>query len=133
MNNQELIKKYPWLQIRNVWSDEKTDSEFTWLDDLPYGWRKAFGLQMVEELDQILRKANYQNDYRLSQIKEKYGGLRWYDNGVPLKITPEYDEWLSKYEMLSEQTCIMCGKPGKLINSGWIMPLCKECEKRGEK
>lgn len=72
MNNIELIKKYPWLQIRNVWINEKLDSEFTWLDDLPEGWRKAFGLQMVEELDQILRKANYQDKYKIAQIKEKW-------------------------------------------------------------
>ena len=74
MNNQELIEKYPWLQIRNVWTNEKLDDGFTWLDDLPEGWRKAFGLQMVEELDQILRKANYQDEYKITQIKEKW---RW--------------------------------------------------------
>lgn len=72
MDNKELIKKYPWLQIRNVWTNEKLDDEFTWLDDLPEGWRKAFGLQMVEELDQILRKANYQDKYKIIQIKEKW-------------------------------------------------------------
>ena len=72
MNNIELIKKYPWLQLRNVRTNEKLDSEFTWLDDLPEGWRKAFGLQMVEELDQILRKANYQDKYKIAQIKEKW-------------------------------------------------------------
>ena len=72
MNNIELIKKYPWLQIRNIWTSEKLDSEFTWLDDLPEGWKKAFGLQMVEELDQILRKANYQDKYKITQIKEKW-------------------------------------------------------------
>lgn len=74
MDNKELIEKYPWLQIRNVWTNEKLDDEFTWLDDLPEGWRKAFGLQMVEELDQILRKANYQDKYKITQIKEKW---RW--------------------------------------------------------
>ena len=72
MTNKELIEKYPWLQIRNVWTNEKLDDEFTWLDDLPEGWRKAFGLQMVEELDQILRKANYQDKYKIAQIKEKW-------------------------------------------------------------
>ena len=74
MDNKELIEKYPWLQIRNVWTNEKLDDEFTWLDDLSKGWRKAFGLQMVEELDQILRKANYQDKYKITQIKEKW---RW--------------------------------------------------------
>ena len=36
-----------------------------------------------------------------------------------------------KYEKLSMQTCIMCGKPGKLTDNGWIMPLCKDCEEKG--
>lgn len=72
MDNKELIEKYPWLQLRNVWTNERLNSEFTWLDDLPEGWRKAFGLQMIEELDQILKKANYQEKYQVSQIKEKW-------------------------------------------------------------
>ena len=72
MNNKELIEKYPWLQYRNVWTDEKLENELTWLSDLPDGWSEAFGLQMVEELDQILRKANFQNDYKITQIKEKW-------------------------------------------------------------
>ena len=29
---------------------------------------------MIEELDQILRKANYQDKYKITQIKEKW---RW--------------------------------------------------------
>ena len=75
MNNKELIEKYPWLQIRNIWTGELLkleDYNFTWLDDLPNGWRKAFGLQMVKELDKILRKANFQNNYQIVQIKEKW-------------------------------------------------------------
>ena len=76
MNNIELIKKYPWLQLRNVWTNEIVDDELTWLDDLPEGWKKAFGLQMVEELDQILRKANYQDKYKIAQIKEKWRRIK---------------------------------------------------------
>ena len=74
IKNWLLIKKYPWLQPRNVWTNEKLDSEFTWLDDMPQGWRKAFGKKMIKELDKILRKANYQNEYQIVQIKEKW---RW--------------------------------------------------------
>ena len=40
---------------------------------------------------------------------------------------------MDKYEKLSEETCIMCGKPGKLTDNGWIMPLCKDCEEEGWK
>lgn len=133
MTNKELIEKYPWLQIRNVWTGELVepeDYEFTWLDDLPNGWRKAFGLQMVKELDKILRKANYQNEYRITQIKEKYGGLRWYDNGVPKTIFKKYCKWLAKYEKLSEHTCLVCGKPGEIdCTQYWLIPLCDKHRK----
>lgn len=74
MDNKELIEKYPYLQIIDVLTGKTMDSEFTWLDDLPKGWKKAFGLQMIEELDQILRKADYQDKYQITQIKEKW---RW--------------------------------------------------------
>ena len=87
MSNNELIKKYPWLQIRNVWTNEKLDSEFTWLDDLPEGWRKAFGLQMVEELDRILRKADYQNKYQITQIKEKWRRIKMVRQWSPRKYS----------------------------------------------
>lgn len=133
MDNKELIKKYPWLQIRNIWTGELLDSEyyeFTWLDDLPDGWRKVFGLQMVEELDQLLKKANYQDKYRISQIKEKYGELRWYDNGVPMEISKEYNKLLYKYEELSRHTCIVCGEPGEIdYKKYWMMPLCNKCKR----
>lgn len=59
--------------------------------------------------------------------------MHWYDNGVPEIIYEEYSQWMDKYEKLSEKTCIMCGKPGELTNSGWIMPLCEDCKKEGSK
>lgn len=37
---------------------------------------------MVKELDKILRKSNFQNDYKITQTKEKYESLRWYDWGA---------------------------------------------------
>lgn len=41
---------------------------------------------------------------------------------------------MDKYEKLSEETCIMCGKPGNLIDNGWIIiPLCKDCEEESWK
>lgn len=72
MNNIALIKKYPWLQLKNVWTNEIVDDELIWFDDLPEGWRKAFGLQMIEELDKILKKAKYSNKYQIAQVKEKW-------------------------------------------------------------
>ena len=74
IKNWLLVKRYPWLQLKNAWTGESLGYEFTWLDDMPQGWRKAFGKKMIKELDKILRKANYQNEYQIAQIKEKW---RW--------------------------------------------------------
>lgn len=132
-SNKELIKKYPFLLPRNVWSGkpvEDFDFHYTELDSLPFGWKKAFGLQMVDELNEILKKGDYVELYRITDIKEKFGSLRWYDFGVPNTIFDEYNEWLNKYEKLSMDTCIECGKPSEYETKGWINFLCRDCAKK---
>lgn len=133
LKNKKLLKKYPWLTPKNVWTDKlprNYDYTYTWLDDMPDGWKKAFGLMMVEEIDQELRKYNYQDKYKLCQIKEKYGSLRWYDNGH----VGEIGNIISKYEHISENVCLMCGKPDSpMLNGGWIYPVCFDCYKKGER
>lgn len=126
--NRELCEKYPWLIPTNRWTGEVVedyDYDYTELDSMPDGWRIAFGDQMVEELNQELVKGGFVNDYRITQIKEKYGGLRWYDNGN----TKEGYNIINKYESLSRRTCICCGKPAKYITFGWISPFCEDCIK----
>ena len=130
--NKELLQKYPWLTPYNIWTGELIEGYnygYTWADDIPDGWRLAFGDQMIEELDQLLRKYNLRDEYRIVQIKEKFGGLRWYDDGFPQEGHEEYTDWICKYEDLSFKTCINCGKPAIGFTKGWITPLCKECMK----
>ena len=130
--NKPLLAKYPWLAPYNVWTGkplEGYDYEYTRADDIPRGWRIAFGDQMIEELDQLLKKYNIEKEYRITQIKEKYGSLRWYDDGFPQEGWEEYKAWLYKYEDLSSRTCMNCGKPAIGFTKGWIMPLCKDCMK----
>jgi len=134
--NKALCDKYPWLYPRNVWTDEKVedyDYSYTLLDQMPTGWRLAFGEQMCEELRKVLAKANYEKDYRVVQIKEKYGELRWYDNGAPVTIFDEIQKIIGKYSNLSQKICICCGKPATRISLGWISPWCDECSPKNEK
>lgn len=99
---------------------------YTELDALDTGWRKAFGLEICKEIKEALIKdAGYSGlfKYRISQIKEKFGYLRWYDvNG-----TKGTDEVVEKYEDISSRTCVLCGKPAKWITKGWISPYCDDC------
>ena len=127
LQNKKLLKKYPWLKPRNVWTD-KTPSDYdytyTELDAMEDGWRKAFGMMMVEEIDQELRKYHCRDSYRIEQIKEKYGGLRWYDFGAPKSV----DRIIEKYGYISECVCGHCGKlDTPAFNKGWIYPMCFDC------
>lgn len=127
--NKQLIKQYPFLMPYNVWTGkpiENYDYEYIWLDDMPDGWRNAFGLQMCEELKQALNKQpqTFADTFKIIQIKEKFGGLRFYTNWT----TSEINEVISKYENMSYSICIRCGAPAKWITKGWISPFCDKCK-----
>jgi hypothetical protein len=121
--NKILVKKYPFLLPRNRFTGKVSKGynySYTELDDMPIGWRNVFGEQMCEEVKEAL--GSELKEYRITQIKEKFGTLRWYDNGANQKV---YDV-ISKYENLSATTCIVCGEPATVITKGWISPYCDE-------
>ena len=55
-----------------------------------------------------------------SQVKEKFGGLRFYTNGY----TDVIQGMISMAESMSYRTCEVCGSPGRSNNYGWISTLC---------
>lgn len=85
LNNYFLIKKYPFLLCRNRWNGKPLEDKysFTELDDMPLGWRKSFGRKLCQDIKDLFVISGYKDfieKYRIVQIKEKYGQLRWYDN-----------------------------------------------------
>lgn len=60
------------------------------------------------------------------QVKEKFGGLRFYVNGA----SAEHDAKIEFAESMSYRTCEVCGRPGKPTRDGWIRTLCKEHRKQ---
>lgn len=60
----------------------------------------------------------------VSQIKEKFGGLRFYVHN----LYGDMDELISAAEEQSMKTCEMCGKPGTRRAKDWVQTLCDECE-----
>lgn len=136
--NKALCEKYPFLRwygdpLYVGYSEEKINYDYTWEDDIPDGWRAAFCPQMWDELKTILEKADYVDQFRFVQIKEKWGQLRIYEGGLPSSIADEVYEWESKYERLSEKYCIHCGKPVKYMTLGWISFVCPECAEARQK
>jgi hypothetical protein len=66
---------------------------------------------------------------RASQVKEKYGGLRFYlTHG-----TPEMYAIVGKAESQSLMTCETCGKPGKRRGREWLYTRCNSCWKKEQR
>jgi len=126
--NKELIKRYPFLMpyayINDGQGMEKYNYEFTMLDDMPYGWRRAFAPLLLEELKAALEEDGLLETYRIDQIKEKWGSLHWYHRNFNDKA----DLIIDKYSEISEHVCAYCGKPDvSICKVGWVFPCCKEC------
>ena len=107
---------------------------YTELDVMPNGWRKAFGIQMCKEIKHALLKAGGREalyKYRITQIKEKYGELRWYDEYSYLDV----QKIIQKYEYISARTCIECGDvaTGYTPIEYWRSPYCDNCKPKNSK
>lgn len=113
---------YKWLRERNMYTGqiEKCNPEI----DFPIGWWDAFGEMMMSELDTVIKQENLEDKFCVLQIKEKFGGLRFYYT----PSNPHIDEVINKYEQLSTHVCIQCGRPDvPMLRLSWVSPYCKHC------
>jgi hypothetical protein len=63
---------------------------------------------------------------RIAQIKEKFGGLRFYING---ELPEELQAQVARAEReTSYKICEKCGQPGTLRQGGWVHTYCDACE-----
>lgn len=119
------------IKLINVWYDALSFFHciptYTELDAMDIGWRKAFGIKMCKDIKSALLKDSDTNSllfsYRITQIKEKFGTLNWYDANT----TKGVQEVICKYEEISSRTCISCGKPATKLSTGYICPYCDDC------
>ena len=140
--NRELCRRYPFLIPWSWYGKPAWDIKWNGKRDKPYsttlaesfpsGWWKAFGLELCEELRQDLIKCNYLYNFRIFEIKEKWGRLE-----VNTGCLPEGSnvwEIINNYSVLSRNICISCGKPDvHIIDDGWIRPICFDCYLRQKK
>ena len=118
-----LCWKYPFLKYR--WEKDKFFQTSCWYYSIDIGWRKAFGLQLCEEIKQALIRHDFLYKYNITDIKEKMGELVIYDDGAP----EEVHDIIFKYGYISSRTCFICGRPAKYRTRGWIEPYCEDCIK----
>jgi len=122
---EELLKKYPKIFCQK--SLPMTETAMCWGICCGKGW-----FWLIDILCQNLQYDTDNNGYpqvEAVQVKEKFGGLRFYTNGEDKKHSGMI--WLA--ESMSLHICEECGTTKNVSQNeqGWIRTLCKECRKNG--
>lgn len=93
------------------------------------GW---FGIisELSQRIDDLAKAAGLTGDGypEAMQVKEKFGGLRFY-------VGPATDEIFAAIdaaEARSLKTCETCGQPGRQAGGWWIVTICEACERKNE-
>ena len=84
------------------------------------GWYKLID-QLCTQIQEIVDEKNLPQ-VKAVQVKEKFGGLRFYTNHT----NEEIRLLIREAENASYRTCEVCGKNGTPSNKGWIRTLCAE-------
>ena len=72
INNHKLLRRYPFLRAKDWHGNPIKGDDFTFLDDIPKGWVKLFGIQMCEDLrNSLLRTGDFRH-YGVDQTD-----MRW--------------------------------------------------------
>ena len=124
-DSKALIDKYPWLcpERNEDGSIASTyDYSYTELDFVPNGWRNI-AMDLCEEIRSILKPLGLLDKYMLSEVKEKWSMLGWYDYMVDLTPIPkDIDEAVHRAEERSKFVCFICGAPKEPTQE-----VCNEC------
>ncbi len=120
-NEQKLFNRFDFFHPERSIKDSLMAFGFECGD----GWYSLIW-ELCEDIETALKNdtANEATDFpfRVMQVKEKYGGLRFYTNWG----TDEIFALIDTAEEKSTEICEICGKPGELNKSGWLSTRCEE-------
>jgi len=123
---KKLFEKYPKIFRQKDLPMQET--AMCWGIDCGDGWYKI--IDLLCKLLQWDIDHNKHPQIEATQVKEKYGGLRFYTNGEN-----EHQSGMISYAChLSEYVCEECGSmEGVTQTEGWIVTLCPKCMKKYKK
>lgn len=145
--DDKLCEKYPEIFIQRHQSMQVTC--MCWGFDVGDGWYNILDrlcANIQGHINQSIKNVKWANEWNkenpdkqhevpkavgqveATQVKEKFGTLRFYYNGGDDTIEGMVD----MAESMSAVTCEDCGNPGKLVGQGWYSTRCKEHAKEGE-
>lgn len=119
--DEKLVKAFPNLYAE-CWGFECGDG---WYDLL---WELSSGLEF---LIRRYKKEDRDPDWlpRASQVKEKFGTLRFYMTCETKKMSKLIDDAETK----SASICEKCGAKGQLTGKSWLKTLCEEHNEENSK
>lgn len=124
ITQKEIIDKYP--RFFNDYYTFKFDKF-----ECGNGWNDIID-KLCKDIEEILTTLGTVN-IKVVQVKEKFGGLRFYIEWDPetqrteLELSNKIYTTISAAENESMKTCEECGQPGKQTTIGnWIQTLCNK-------
>lgn len=117
---KKLIDRFPCINTEN-----NIGLQWGSVCDIGDGWFKLIA-ELLEAIEDIYQNSNLsmEDDFTVTQIKEKYGTLRFYASST-LK---EVQDLIDLYEAKSETVCEDCAKAGSLhVRSDYFLTLCEHC------
>jgi len=121
-NTKYLLEKYPNLYRQYNLSMRETC--MCWGFECGNGW-----LNIIDELSKKITELD--PDVQAAQVKEKFGGLRFYIDGGSKEVYKLIDE----AEEESYKTCEKCGTKENVsqTKTGWVLTLCDKCKEERQR
>ena len=129
--DKKLCEKYPKIfKNRNgsmqetcmCWGFSHDDGWYDIIDSLCASIQNHINNKRYQFREMSQEDFDEEHQVVAAQVKEKFGGLRFYVDGG--------DDWvygaISMAESISYRTCEVCGAPGKTRGTGWIRTTCDE-------
>jgi len=121
-NTKYLLEKYPKLYRQH--SLPMTQTCMCWLFECGDGW-----FQIIDDLSKKITELD--PDVQAAQVKEKFGGLRFYIDGGSDKV----HKLIEEAEEESYKTCEGCGTKENVsqTKTGWVKTLCDKCKEERQR
>lgn len=119
---KSLSQKYP--QIFADLGGDPRETCMAWGLEVGDGWH-----DIIDRLCADIMAIDPGPEFKATQVKEKFGGLRFYTTSVPTDKSRVVSNRISEAEAESYKTCEDCGTKDGVSTEGpgWIGTLCGSC------